>query len=137
MEMILGLIIIGGLWYAYKVTTETKKSSNMSDAAPYKVEPSTTTKIDGIGHEAIPVQKPTANVEVVETVNILDVNNDGKVNIEDAKAAVSKVVKKVKAVADVNKDGKVNKADVAKAAKNVKQAVKKAAPAKKAKKPAK
>jgi len=64
-----------------------------------------------------------------------DVNGDGKINLEDAKAAVSKlktevstaatavkaevpkqvakVTEKVKNVADVNKDGKVNLKDVA------------------------
>jgi hypothetical protein len=43
----------------------------------------------------------------------LDVNNDGKVDAADAKAAVQNVVEGVKATADVNKDGKVDSADVA------------------------
>ena len=43
----------------------------------------------------------------------LDVNNDGKVDAADAKAAVQNVVEGVKASADVNKDGKVDAADVA------------------------
>ena len=42
-----------------------------------------------------------------------DVNNDGKVDAADAKAAVQNVVEGVKATADVNKDGKVDAADVA------------------------
>ncbi len=42
----------------------------------------------------------------------LDVNNDGKVDAADAKAAVQNVVEGVKAEADVNKDGKVDVADV-------------------------
>ena len=42
-----------------------------------------------------------------------DVNNDGKVDAADAKAAVQNVVEGVKATADVNKDGKVDSADVA------------------------
>ena len=42
----------------------------------------------------------------------LDVNNDGKVDAADAKAAVQNVVEGVKATADVNKDGKVDSADV-------------------------
>lgn len=41
-----------------------------------------------------------------------DVNNDGKVDATDAKAAVQNVVEGVKATADVNKDGKVDSADV-------------------------
>lgn len=40
-----------------------------------------------------------------------DVNNDGKVDAADAKAAVQNVVEGVKATADVNKDGKVDAAD--------------------------
>lgn len=43
----------------------------------------------------------------------LDVNNDGKVDSTDVKAAVQNVVEGVKTTADVNKDGKVDAADVA------------------------
>lgn len=43
----------------------------------------------------------------------LDVNNDGKVDTADVKAAVQNVVCGVKETADVNKDGKVDAADVA------------------------
>ena len=77
----------------------------------------------------------------------LDVNGDGKINLEDAKAAVStlkteasaaatalkseapkqvaKVTEKVKSVADVNKDGKVDLKDVTAAATKVKSGYKK------------
>ena len=41
----------------------------------------------------------------------LDVNQDGKVNVTDAKAAVTNTVAGVKAAADVNQDGKVNFSD--------------------------
>ena len=41
----------------------------------------------------------------------LDVNNDGKVDSADVKAAVQNVVCGVKETADVNKDGKVDAAD--------------------------
>ncbi len=47
------------------------------------------------------------------TSKSLDVNNDGKVDVADAKAAVQNVVEGVKADADINKDGKVDSADVA------------------------
>jgi hypothetical protein len=43
----------------------------------------------------------------------LDVNNDGKVDSADVKAAVQNVVCGVQETADVNKDGKVDSADVA------------------------
>lgn len=51
-----------------------------------------------------------------------DVNNDGKVDLADVKAAVEKTVV---AVADVNNDGKVDVADVAVVATKAKAAVKK------------
>jgi hypothetical protein len=68
----------------------------------------------------------------------LDINNDGKVDSADVKAAVQNAVEGVKATADVNKDGKVDAADVKvvatkatagakKAATKAKETVKKAA----------
>ena len=60
----------------------------------------------------------------------LDINNDGKVDLADAKAAVDNAVAGVTAVADVNKDGKVDAEDVKevakKAATKAKSAAKKA-----------
>lgn len=77
--------------------------------------------------------------------NGLDVNKDGKVDLQDAKAGLEVVAAKVeeevkaevkkvatkaktaaKKAADVNKDGKVDKADAKAAAGKVKAAVKKA-----------
>lgn len=71
----------------------------------------------------------------------LDVNNDGKVDLADVKAAVDNTVAGVTATADVNKDGKVDAEDAKvvvqkaktgakKAATKAKAAVKKAAPRK-------
>ena len=67
----------------------------------------------------------------------LDINNDGKVDLADAKAAVDNAVSGVTAAADVNKDGKVDaeddkvvvekaKTEVKKAATKIKAAAKKA-----------
>jgi hypothetical protein len=56
-----------------------------------------------------------------------DVNNDGKVDANDIKAAVQNAVVGVKAVADVNKDGKVGVGDVKVAAIKAKAGAKKAA----------
>jgi hypothetical protein len=56
-----------------------------------------------------------------------DVNQDGKVDLADAKAAVEKTVEAVVTVADANKDGKVDVADVKVAATKAKTAVKKTA----------
>ncbi len=55
----------------------------------------------------------------------LDVNNDGKIDAADAKAAVQNVVEGVQASADVNKDGKVDAADVAVVAEKAKTVAKK------------
>jgi hypothetical protein len=52
-----------------------------------------------------------------------DVNKDGKVDVADAKAAVTNTVEGVKATADVNKDGVVNAGDVKVAARAAKTAV--------------
>ena len=56
-----------------------------------------------------------------------DVNQDGKVDAADAKAAVQTVVEGVKETADANKDGKVDAADVKVVAEKAKTEVKKAA----------
>jgi hypothetical protein len=54
-----------------------------------------------------------------------DVNQDGKVDLADAKAAVEKTVEVVVQAADVNNDGKVDTADVKVVATKAKAAVKK------------
>lgn len=56
-----------------------------------------------------------------------DVNQDGKVDSTDAKAAVQNVVETVKATADVNDDGKVDSADVKVVKEKAKASTKKAA----------
>jgi preprotein translocase subunit SecF len=57
----------------------------------------------------------------------LDVNDDGKIDLADAKAAVENTVAGVAAAADVNKDGKVDTADVKEVAKKATTEAKKAA----------
>ena len=80
MEIIILVILAGGaiLWFS----TKDKKSDSGSHpldgpTAPYKVEPTLTTKADGIGHESAPAEK-----------SILDINQDGKVDMKDAVEAV-------------------------------------------------
>lgn len=98
MEIIIAVIALAIIVYVgYRIlNTENADGSHPLDAAtkaPYKVEPPlTTTKPDGIGHESVPVM-PTLT-------NVLDVNGDGKVNLDDAKEAVKKTKKKVKEVTD-------------------------------------
>ena len=55
-----------------------------------------------------------------------DVNNDGKVDLADAKAAVDNTVAAAKEAVDVNNDGKVDLADAKAAAEKVTTGVKKA-----------
>ena len=95
MEIIVAIVALAIIVYVgHKVLNQEKDDgSHPLDAAtkaPYKVETPLTTKADGIGHESTPVQ-PTIS-------NVLDVNGDGKVNLEDAKEAVKKTAKKAKAV---------------------------------------
>ena len=57
----------------------------------------------------------------------LDVNNDGKVDLADVKAAVDNTVAGVTATADVNNDGKVDAADAKVVVQKAKTGAKKAA----------
>jgi hypothetical protein len=96
MEMIIAIALLAGMGYvAYRVlnkeNNDGKHPLDAATKAPYKLEPTVTTKVDGIGHESVPVQ-PTIS-------NVLDVNKDGKVDMKDAKEAVKKTTKKVKKVA--------------------------------------
>ncbi len=95
MEIIIAIVALAVIVYVgYRILNQEKTDgSHPLDAAtqaPYKIE--TTTKADGIGHESVPVQPVISNV--------LDVNGDGKVNLEDAKEAVKKAKKKAKEVTD-------------------------------------
>ena len=96
MEIIIAIVALAIIVYVgYKVLSSDKTDGGHPlDAAtqvPYKLEPQlSTTKTDGIGHESVPVQTTISNV--------LDVNGDGKVNLEDAKEVVKKAKKKAKEV---------------------------------------
>lgn len=57
--------------------------------------------------------------------NLVDVNKDGKVNVEDAKAALDLAVNLVAEKVDVNQDGKVNVKDAEAVLEKVKEKVKK------------
>lgn len=57
----------------------------------------------------------------------LDINDDGKIDLADAKAAVDNTVAGITASADVNKDGKVDAEDAKVVVEKAKTEVKKAA----------
>lgn len=99
------------------------------EEAPYKVEtPVVNTKTgepvspqitDAVTQTPAWHTAPAEGTKLAE--NVLDVNHDGKVNLEDVKEVVKKTRARVKKVADVDGDGKVTKQDVNYAAKRVKE----------------
>lgn len=88
----LAVIVYIGYIVLNKENADGSHPLDTATQAPYKVETPVTTKADGIGHESVPIQPVISNA--------LDVNGDGKVNLEDAKEAVKKTKKKVKEVTD-------------------------------------
>lgn len=110
MEIIIAIALLVALVYVgylilNKGDTDESHPLDAATQAPYKVETPrfedtsdiaiaqrSTTKPDGIGNESIPV--------IPTLTNVLDVNGDGKVNLEDAKEAVKKTKKKVKEATD-------------------------------------
>lgn len=125
MEILL-LLVLGGLaawWFLARDTSDKSKTSAAN--AAYKVEQPAAAPA---WHTA-----PPEGTKPLPIPNPLDINNDGKVNLDDVKEAVKKTKARVKKAADVNGDGRVSKADVAAAGKKVKAkaAAKKPARAKK------
>ena len=103
MELLLVLLFAGVLIYAayhfvLKDVPEVKTEDKPADAAPVADDK--------------PVVAPTV-------ANVLDVNKDGKVDVADVKAAVTKTRARVKKAADVDGDGKVTKADAKAAVKKI------------------
>lgn len=85
MELLIGLIIIAGIGYLIYSHYNDKApgvSPSPDPEAPYKVET-----------PVIPV-----------LTQVLDVNGDGKVNLEDAKEVVKKTTKKAKATVSKAKE---------------------------------
>ncbi len=89
MEILIGILVIAGIGYvAYNwFNKEKADGSHPLDSvtpAPYKIEP--------------PITESTPVVPVL--TQVLDVNKDGKVDLQDAKAAVKKAKTGAKKVAD-------------------------------------
>lgn len=92
MELIIIIAaLIGAFWW---ITTAEKKFEESGrhplDGNVTRKEPDLTTVPDGIGHQSIPVAPVLTQA--------LDINKDGKVNAQDAIAAVDATVAKAKAV---------------------------------------
>ena len=121
MELLFLVIIVGaGGWLAYNHFNR-KPTDEVKPEAPYKVE----TPEQPSWHTA-----PAENTKPVTLTDVLDVNKDGKVDMSDVKAAVTKTKARVKKSADVDGDSKVTvkdaKAAVAKVKKSRKPTSKKA-----------
>lgn len=138
MEIILVVALAGALvWWGYtQLNRKETKGRHPLDAvtnkeAPYKIE---TPVVDNKTGE------PVVNPQITDAVtraqpawhtapeegskladNPLDVNKDGKVNLEDVKEAVKKARGRVKKAADVDGDGKVTAKDAKVVAKKVKE----------------
>lgn len=90
MELLILIIIVGLIgWWAWSQFVKAEPTTTQSDA-PYKVETPTTDM--PAWHTAPPEETKPVTVESV-AVAALDVNHDGKVNLEDVKEAVKKVRK--------------------------------------------
>lgn len=93
MELLIGILVLGGIGYVgYRILNKEKEDgSHPLDSvtqAPYKVEP------------------PAAESAPVAPVltQVLDVNNDGKVDLNDAKEAVKKAKAGAKKAAGTAKE---------------------------------
>jgi len=107
MELLLLVAVIVGGYFLYY--TLTKDQASTGNNAPYKVEtpkeepaqPVTENKVDPVSValdlEPVAISEP-AKTRGRKPKNPLDVNNDGKVNLADAKEAVKKTRAKAKAV---------------------------------------
>lgn len=125
MEILLLVLLVGLVgWWFFLRTDKSKSSLGSSSAAvPYKVEapqPEADPRVTEMAASQTPAWH-TAPAEGSELAkNTLDVNNDGKVNLQDAVEVVKKARGRVKKVVDVDGDGKVTTKDVKSAAKKVK-----------------
>lgn len=127
MELLVVLLIAALIvwWFIFRKTKETVETQS---EAPYKVETPTTPAAEtqpGPRLDPVAIALDLEPVVLTRRTNALDVNNDGKVNLEDVKEVVKKARKpRVSKKLDINNDGKVN-------LKDVKAAVKKATTKKK------
>lgn len=105
MEILLVLLVLGGVAYwAYR-------QINKPDE-PQMNEPHAGTPTIPAVPEPQPVPTPEPAPVVAEVKATLDVNQDGRVDLADAKAAVKKTRARVKKAADQDGDGRVTVKDV-------------------------
>ncbi len=117
MEILIIVLVAAGIGYwMYRSVAKMPEGKQENNGITAVGEPPATVAVEGAGpvswHTA-----PPAGSKLAE--NTLDVNHDGKVNLQDVKEAVKKVRAKAKKVADVDGDGKVTTADAKAAVKKV------------------
>ncbi len=124
MEILVIILIGAGIAYwMYRNVYISKPETKSEDKGIVAVgEPPATVAVDGAGSVSWHTAPPEGS-KLAE--NTLDVNHDGKVDLQDVKEAVKKVRSRVKKTADVNGDGKVTKADAKAAVKKVAATAKK------------
>lgn len=119
----MALIAAGIGYWMYRNVSKLPDDKSENKGITAAGEPPATVAAEGAGsvswHTA-----PPAGSKLAE--NTLDVNHDGKVDLQDVKEAVKKVRAKAKKAADVDGDGKVTKADAKAAVKKVSATAKKA-----------
>ena len=99
MEILLVVLLGAGvLYYLYK---KMNQPDNMDSLHTHSATPTVP-----------PMPDPQPMPVVEEAKKVLDVNNDGKVDLADAKAVVKKTSSRVKKAADLDGDGRVTVKDV-------------------------
>ncbi len=121
--LIIVLIGAGIVYWMYRTVSSKPEYLSENKGIVASGEPPATVVAEGAGsvswHTA-----PPAGSKLAE--NTLDVNHDGKVDLQDVKEAVKKVRTRAKKAADVDGDGKVTTADAKAAVKKVTAKAKKA-----------
>lgn len=108
MEILLVLLVVcGALYWAYRQVNKPDQPQMNEHAGTPSVPP-------------VPEPQPAPVVEAVKST--LDVNQDGRVDLADAKAAVKKTRARVKKAADQDGDGRVTVKDIKVAASKARSA---------------
>ena len=107
MEILLVLLVLGGV--AYWAYRQINKPDEPQMNEPHAGTPTIPVMPEP---QPVPVPQPEPAPVVAEVKAILDVNQDGRVDLADAKAAVKKTRARVKKAADQDGDGRVTVKDV-------------------------
>ena len=107
MEILLVLLVLGGV--AYWAYRQINKPDEPQMNEPHAGTPTIPVMPEP---QPVPAPQPEPAPVVAEVKATLDVNQDGRVDLADAKAAVKKTRARVKKAADQDGDGRVTVKDV-------------------------